>query len=47
MPMFSGEELLQFMQQATWAVFNDYESELMQERTGLSLSAIGGTWWTR
>jgi adenosine kinase len=37
MPMFNGEELLQFIEQATWLTLNDYESELMQERTGLSL----------
>jgi adenosine kinase len=37
MPMFKGDELLQFMRQAKWATFNDYESELMQKATGLSL----------
>jgi len=36
MPMFSGEELMNFMKQATWATLNDYEAELMQERTGHS-----------
>jgi adenosine kinase len=40
MPMFSGEELLKFLEQATWVTLNDYESELMQERTGLSLEQI-------
>ncbi len=40
MPMFNGEELLNFMQQATWAIFNDYESELMQKQTGLSLAEL-------
>ncbi len=40
MPMFNGEELLTLLNQATWATFNDYESELMQERTGLSLEQI-------
>jgi adenosine kinase len=40
MPMFNGEELLQFIDQATWLTLNDYESELMQERTGLSLDEI-------
>lgn len=40
MPMFNGEELLQFIDQATWITVNDYESELMQERTGLSLEQI-------
>ena len=40
MPMFNGDELLNFMTQATWAIFNDYESELMQKQTGLSLAAL-------
>ena len=40
MPMFSGEELLELLELATWATFNDYETELMQERTGLTLEQI-------
>jgi adenosine kinase len=40
MPMFSGDELLSFIEQATWVTLNDYESELMQERTGLTLDEI-------
>lgn len=40
MPMFSGDELLEFLDLATWVTLNDYESELMQERTGLSLEQI-------
>ncbi len=40
MPMFDGEELSKFIEQATWVTLNDYESELMQERTGLSLDDI-------
>ena len=40
MPMFNGEELLKFLEQATWATLNDYESELMQERTGLTLEEL-------
>ena len=40
MPMFNGEELLTFMQQAKWAIFNDYESELMQNQTGLTLEEL-------
>ncbi|WP_432743772.1 carbohydrate kinase family protein [Methylobacter sp. G7] len=40
MPMFNGEELLKFIDQATWMTLNDYESELMQERTGLSLEQM-------
>jgi adenosine kinase len=35
MPMFNGEELLEFVELATWITLNDYESQLMQERTGL------------
>lgn len=34
MPMFQGEDLATFAQQATWLAFNDYEAKLMQERTG-------------
>ena len=40
MPMFDGDELLALLDLATYATFNDYESELMQERTGLSLEQI-------
>jgi adenosine kinase len=40
MPMFSGEELTNFLEQATWAAFNDYEAQLMQERTGKSQQAM-------
>jgi adenosine kinase len=40
MPMFNGAELLTFIDQATWMTLNDYESELMQERTGLSLEEM-------
>ncbi|WP_177420733.1 carbohydrate kinase family protein [endosymbiont of Lamellibrachia barhami] len=34
MPMFDGNNLLGFAEQATWLAFNDYELQLMQERTG-------------
>jgi len=36
MPMFNGDDLLAFIDQATWVTVNDYEAELLQERTGLS-----------
>lgn len=36
MPMFNGEELIRFIEQATYLTLNDYESQLMQERTRLS-----------
>lgn len=40
MPMFNGEELLHFLDIANYATFNDYESELVQDRTGLNLEQI-------
>jgi len=40
LPMFGGEELLTFLDQATYAIVNDYESEMMLEKTGLSLSEL-------
>lgn len=40
MPMFNGDELIELLDLATYATFNDYESELMQDRTGLSLEQI-------
>jgi len=36
MPMFDGDDLLRFVEQARWVTVNDYEAELLQERTGLS-----------
>jgi adenosine kinase len=36
LPMFDGEALLDFIDKATWVSVNDYELQLMQERTGLS-----------
>ena len=40
MPMFNGEELLGFVETASWITLNDYEAQLMQERTGLSPEAL-------
>ncbi|EAR21361.1 carbohydrate kinase family protein [Nitrococcus mobilis] len=40
LPMFDGEELMRFIDQATWVAVNDYESQLLQERTGLMQEAI-------
>ncbi len=34
MPMYDGKDLLKFMEQATWATFNDYEAQLLIDRTG-------------
>jgi adenosine kinase len=41
LPMFNGEELKQFIELATYVAVNNYEAELLVERTGLSLGAIG------
>ena len=40
LPMFDGAELSAFIDQASWVTVNDYEAQLMQERTGLTLEAI-------
>jgi adenosine kinase len=40
MPMFNGEELMAFVDQATWVTLNDYEAQLMQERTGKTLEEL-------
>ncbi len=39
-PMFSGNELITFIEQATYVAVNDYESQMLQDKTGLDLSAI-------
>ncbi|MEX1993880.1 MAG: carbohydrate kinase family protein [Steroidobacteraceae bacterium] len=36
MTLFGGEELGKFVEQATWLTVNDYEAQLLQERTGLT-----------
>jgi adenosine kinase len=40
LPMFSGEELMAFVKQASYVAVNDYEGKLLQERTGLELEAL-------
>ena len=40
MPLFNGDDLMAFVKQATWVTLNDYEAELMQERTEKSLSEL-------
>lgn len=34
LPMFDGSDLLRFVDQATWVAVNDYEAQLMEQRTG-------------
>lgn len=40
MPMFDGDDLKVFIEQATYITVNDYESGMLSERTGWSLQEI-------
>lgn len=40
LPMFNGEELLHFIDLATYVAVNDYEAQLLQEKTGLTLEQV-------
>jgi adenosine kinase len=40
MPLFSGEELLAMVRQADYVTLNDYEAQLLQAKTGKSLSDL-------
>lgn len=40
LPMFNGEELTHFIDQASWVTVNDYEGRMLSERCGLSSSDI-------
>lgn len=40
LPMFNGEELLQFIEMADYLAVNDYESQIIQDKTGLSLAQL-------
>lgn len=40
LPMFSGDDLLDFLNLATYACFNDYEAKLACDRTGRSLEQL-------
>ena len=40
MPLFSAEDLICLIEQADWIAANDYECELLQERTGLSAQQL-------
>ena len=42
MPMFNGEELTAFIEKASWVTVNDYEWQLMQDRTGLDEKQVSG-----
>ncbi len=40
MPLMDGKLLMEFIEQATWLAANDYEYQLIQERTGLSAAQL-------
>ena len=40
MPLFSGEEFRTFLSQASYAVLNDYEVQLLQDKSGYSLKEV-------
>lgn len=42
MTLFDGNDLKTFIRQANWVVANDYEFQLIRERTGLSTEEIAG-----
>lgn len=42
LPLFGGDDLRAFIQQATWVAVNEYEWQLVQEKTKLSASDIAG-----
>lgn len=42
LPMFSGAELLAFIEQASYVAVNDYEGKLLEERTGQKLEVLAG-----
>ncbi|MDR2838711.1 MAG: carbohydrate kinase family protein [Azonexus sp.] len=42
LPMFTGDELLDFMRLANYACVNDYEAKLLCDRTGRSLEQLAG-----
>ncbi len=42
MPMFDGDDLKRFIEAAAWVTVNDYEWQLMSERTGWSPHDVAG-----
>lgn len=40
LPMFSGAELIEFINEASYVAANDYEFEMLMDRTGLTLPQI-------
>src|SRR3970040_1914261 len=40
LPMFDGNDLRRFIEQATWVTVNDYEWQLLKDRTGFGVSDL-------
>jgi adenosine kinase len=40
LPMFSGEDLTRFVSQATWVAVNEYEWQLVQQKTGWTVKDL-------
>jgi adenosine kinase len=40
MPVFSGDELRQLIESATWLTVNEYEAEMLCRKTGLTLPEL-------
>ncbi len=40
LPMFNGKELLEFIEMADYLAVNDYESQIIQDKTGLNLDEL-------
>jgi adenosine kinase len=40
LPMFGGEDLKRFIEQATWVAVNDYEWQVLQEKTGWTVRDV-------
>ena len=40
LPMFNGDELMDFVDQADYVIVNDYESKMLEDKTGQSFDAL-------
>src|SRR5258708_24232721 len=40
LPMFGGEDIVRFVEQASWMTVNDYEWELIQQKTGWTVKDV-------
>jgi adenosine kinase len=40
LPMFGGEDIARFVDQATWVTVNDYEWEMIQQKTGWTIKDV-------